>query len=87
MAEETSERLRDRQTADGPGIGLCDRQSCRSRYDIENIQNFRRQRHQVKIVNGRKARKMRLQNPSLLPDVLKRFVFEFNHEVQPSADS
>ena len=86
MAEKTSNRFRGRQAAHGAGIGLRDRQSCRNRYDIENLQNFRRQRHQVKIVNGRKARKMRLQNPSLLPDVLKRFVFEFNHQVHPSAE-
>jgi hypothetical protein len=39
----------------------------------------------VKIVNGLKACKMRLQSASLLPDVLKPFVFEFNHQVHPSA--
>ena len=61
MAEKTSVRFRSRQAADGADIGLRDRQSSRNRYDIENIQNFRCQRHQVKIVNGCKVRKMRLQ--------------------------
>jgi hypothetical protein len=41
----------------------------------------------MKIVHGRKVCKMRLQNPSLLTDVLKAFVFEFNHQVHPSTES